>query len=141
MELLRSITNRFKSEEKIKVVEILSARREKEENVVEIPVQKEIMYTGNIIQELGELDPYDKDKKRRLVKNSYAMGPFLGKGGFAKVYLFYHSSTLSKFAGKVISKESLKNKSRIKKIQEEIEVHRKMNHVNICKFDHHFSDH
>lgn len=70
----------------------------------------------------------------------YAMGKFLGKGGFAKVYNFTNLENGKILAGKVIPKANL-NRSRAKqKLMIEIRLHKTLFHNNIVKFEHVFED-
>ena len=65
----------------------------------------------------------------------------IGSGGFAKVYKVVERSTGSSFADKVINKEMFIKRpySRVK-VEREIKLHQRMNHVNIIRFLEFFED-
>lgn len=73
-------------------------------------------------------------------KTTYLKGKFLGKGGFARVYEFTDLTTNIVYAGKIIPKSRIVKPYHKEKIAREIDLHRKLNHENIVKFHHFFSD-
>jgi polo-like kinase 1 len=84
------------------------------------------------------MDPKTRDMKSKR----YLMGKFLGKGGFAKVYEItdLDSKKNTMLAAKLIAKEQLEKKNKVRKLEFEIRVHRKLHHENIVKFHHYFED-
>lgn len=66
-------------------------------------------------------------------------GGFLGKGGFAKVYELIDNETTTKYAAKVIPKESLSRRSKQKLISE-IKIHKSIDHQYVVGFNHFFED-
>ncbi|XP_023333665.1 serine/threonine-protein kinase PLK2 isoform X2 [Eurytemora carolleeae] len=74
-------------------------------------------------------------------KTEYKKNSLLGTGGFAKVYMVTEMKSGSVFADKIISKEFFKRKaSAEKKVQNEIDIHIRLDHVNIVQFHKYFED-
>uniref|UniRef100_A0A7S2WBL4 Serine/threonine-protein kinase PLK n=1 Tax=Mucochytrium quahogii TaxID=96639 RepID=A0A7S2WBL4_9STRA len=71
---------------------------------------------------------------------SYLKGRLLGKGGFAKCYLFRHEATKHVCAGKCVEKASLKQERARRKLLSEIKIHRALSHENVVQFEHFFED-
>ncbi|XP_031834532.1 serine/threonine-protein kinase PLK1 isoform X2 [Nomia melanderi] len=71
--------------------------------------------------------------------NAYHKGQFLGKGGFARVYLMTDVSNGNQYACKIIPKNRMQ-KIHIQKIAREIMIHKELNHVNIVQMHHYFED-
>ncbi|EZA57678.1 hypothetical protein DMN91_003089 [Ooceraea biroi] len=71
--------------------------------------------------------------------NAYYKGQFLGKGGFARVYLMTDVSNGSQYACKIIPKNRMQ-KIHMQKIAREIMIHKELNHVNVVKMHHYFED-
>jgi|GEM_PF-3364050 len=71
---------------------------------------------------------------------SYYKGELLGKGGFAKCFLFRHVATGHVCAGKCVEKGTLKKERARKKLLSEIKIHRSLSHKNIVRFEHFFED-
>nr|ATL75351.1 polo-like kinase 3 [Diachasma muliebre] len=71
--------------------------------------------------------------------NAYHKGPFLGKGGFARVYLMTDIANGKRYACKIIPKNRMQ-KIHIQKIAREIMIHKDLNHVNIVQMHHYFED-
>ena len=77
----------------------------------------------------------------------YRRGDLLGKGAFGDVYKMHHFSkkkddwhvSAAKEQPKKENPEELKRQK--KKLFNEIEIHKLMDHENICKFEHFFEDH
>jgi len=70
----------------------------------------------------------------------YLRGKFLGKGGFAKVYIFTNLETNKPLAGKVMPKANLNRSRARQKLMTEIRLHKSLHHANIVKFEHVFED-
>ena len=70
----------------------------------------------------------------------YRRGRLLGKGGFARCYLFTCCETMEIYAGKVVAKKSLKKKRAKQKLLAEIRTHKSLDHPNIVKFRNYFED-
>jgi len=70
----------------------------------------------------------------------HARGKFLGKGGFAKVYIFTNLETNKGMAGKVMPKANLNRSRSRQKLMTEIRLHKSIHHQNIVKFEHVFED-
>jgi len=64
----------------------------------------------------------------------YRMGKLLGKGAFGKVNLCIHKLTDKMVAIKSIKKELLSNEESKKKIMQEFNVLKILNHKNVIKF-------
>ncbi|XP_051164386.1 serine/threonine-protein kinase PLK1-like [Leptopilina boulardi] len=71
--------------------------------------------------------------------NAYHKGQFLGKGGFAKVYLITDISTRKQYACKIIPKNRMQ-KIHMQKIAREVTIHKELNHVNVVQMHHYFED-
>ena len=71
--------------------------------------------------------------------NAYYKGQFLGKGGFARVYLMTDVSNGNQYACKIIPKNRMQ-KIHMQKIAREIMIHRELNHVNVVQMHHYFED-
>ena len=72
---------------------------------------------------------------------TFHRGNLLGTGGFAKVFLVKDEIMSKSFADKVISKAMFKRrKSAKQKVEKEIKIHRRMNHVNVIAFHRFFED-
>ncbi|XP_020288613.1 serine/threonine-protein kinase PLK1-like isoform X2 [Pseudomyrmex gracilis] len=70
----------------------------------------------------------------------YRQGKLMGKGGFAKVYLVTNERTKEIYACKVIPRTVKKKQTHhILKIQQEIDIHKKLNHENVVKMHEAFS--
>ena len=76
----------------------------------------------------------------RTVTRTYRRGKLLGKGGFARCYLFTDLETNENFAGKVVQKSSLKRSRAREKLMAEIKIHRSLNHPHVVRFLRHFED-
>ena len=70
----------------------------------------------------------------------YLKGTFLGRGGFAKCYIFQNLSTNKITAAKIIAKSSLGKSREKKKLINEIKIHKALHHNNIVHFEHYFED-
>mmetsp|Transcript_11325 Transcript_11325/g.20935 ORF Transcript_11325/g.20935 Transcript_11325/m.20935 type:complete len:650 (+) Transcript_11325:489-2438(+) len=70
----------------------------------------------------------------------YLKGRLLGKGGFAKCYLFRHLANRHVCAGKCVEKSTLKKDRARRKLLSEIKIHRSLSHKNIVGFEHYFED-
>ncbi|XP_053984226.1 serine/threonine-protein kinase PLK1-like isoform X3 [Hylaeus volcanicus] len=71
--------------------------------------------------------------------NAYHKGQFLGKGGFARVYLMTDVSNGNQYACKMIPKNRMQ-KIHMQKIAREIMIQKELNHVNVVKMHHYFED-
>ncbi|KAL6430489.1 hypothetical protein ACFW04_007829 [Cataglyphis niger] len=71
--------------------------------------------------------------------NAYYKGQFLGKGGFARVYLMTDVSNGNQYACKIIPKNRMQ-KIHMQKIAREIMIHKELNHVNVVQMHHYFED-
>ncbi|KAG8039053.1 hypothetical protein G9C98_003360 [Cotesia typhae] len=71
--------------------------------------------------------------------NAYHKGQFLGKGGFARVYLMTDIANGKKYACKIIPKNRMQ-KIHIQKIAREIMIHKDLNHINVVQMHHYFED-
>ncbi|XP_076640142.1 serine/threonine-protein kinase PLK1 isoform X2 [Colletes latitarsis] len=71
--------------------------------------------------------------------NAYHKGQFLGKGGFARVYLMTDVSNGNQYACKIIPKNRMQ-KIHMQKIAREIMIHKELNHVNVVQMHHYFED-
>ena len=70
----------------------------------------------------------------------YLKGTFLGRGGFAKCYIFQNLNTNKITAAKIIAKSSLGKSREKKKLINEIKIHKALHHNNIVNFEHYFED-
>ncbi|KZC14896.1 Serine/threonine-protein kinase PLK2 [Dufourea novaeangliae] len=71
--------------------------------------------------------------------NAYHKGQFLGKGGFARVYLMTDVSNGNQYACKIIPKNRMQ-KIHMQKIAREIMIHKELNHANVVQMHHYFED-
>ncbi|XP_066599205.1 serine/threonine-protein kinase PLK1-like [Prorops nasuta] len=71
--------------------------------------------------------------------DAYCKGQFLGKGGFAKVYMITDVKNGSRYACKIIPKNKMQ-KIHMQKIAREIMIHMVLNHVNVVQMHHYFED-
>ena len=79
--------------------------------------------------------------KSRSPPRYFDRGELLGTGGFAKVYRVTERGSGISFADKVINKDIFERRSNAReKVDREIQLHRKMDHVNIIKFWEFFED-
>jgi len=62
------------------------------------------------------------------------------QGGFAKCYEVTDEKTRARFACKVIDKQLLAQSQLKEKLQTEIDIHRRLTHRNIVKFERVFED-
>ena len=76
----------------------------------------------------------------RTVTKTYRRGKLLGKGGFARCFVFTDLDTNHEYAGKVVQKSSLKRTRAREKLMAEIKIHRSLNHPHVVKFLRHFED-
>ncbi|XP_047357049.1 serine/threonine-protein kinase PLK1-like [Vespa velutina] len=70
---------------------------------------------------------------------AYYKGQFLGRGGFARVYLMTDVSDGNQYACKIIPKNRMQ-KIHMQKIAREIIIHKELNHVNVVQMHHYFED-
>ena len=70
----------------------------------------------------------------------YLKGTFLGRGGFAKCYIFQNLNTNKITAAKIIAKSSLGKSREKQKLINEIKIHKALHHNNIVNFEHYFED-
>ncbi|XP_044015844.1 serine/threonine-protein kinase PLK1-like isoform X2 [Aphidius gifuensis] len=70
---------------------------------------------------------------------AYHKGQFLGKGGFARVYLMTDITNGNKYACKIIPKNRMQ-KIHIQKIAREIMIHKDLNHINVVQMHHYFEN-
>ena len=70
----------------------------------------------------------------------YLKGTFLGRGGFAKCYIFQNLNTNKITAAKIIAKSSLGKSREKQKLINEIKIHKALHHNNIVHFEHYFED-
>ncbi|XP_042907236.1 serine/threonine-protein kinase PLK1 [Parasteatoda tepidariorum] len=73
-------------------------------------------------------------------KTTYVKGKFLGKGGFARVHELTDLTTNQVYACKIIPKSRLTKPHQKEKILREIDLHQKLKHKNIVRFQHFFED-
>ncbi|XP_015607480.1 serine/threonine-protein kinase PLK1 isoform X2 [Cephus cinctus] len=71
--------------------------------------------------------------------NTYYKGQFLGKGGFARVYMMTDIANGTQYACKIIPKNRMQ-KVHMQKIAREIMIHKELNHVNVVQMHHYFED-
>ena len=64
----------------------------------------------------------------------------MGKGGFARCYIFEEKVTGEIFASKIIDKENLVKESSQKKLMQEIQIHRQLFSEHVVKFHRFFED-
>jgi polo-like kinase 1 len=76
----------------------------------------------------------------RTITKTYRRGKLLGKGGFARCFVFTDVYTNEVFAGKVVQKSSLKRTRAREKLMAEIKIHRGLSHPHVVKFIRHFED-
>ncbi|CCW61485.1 unnamed protein product [Phytomonas sp. EM1] len=81
----------------------------------------------------------ERDMTSGRVIAKFKCGAELGKGGFAKVFVFTEIRTLKTYACKVVDRAKLGRKGDAK-VNMEIATHRNMNHPNIVKLYRAFSD-
>ena len=74
------------------------------------------------------------------VSKRYQKLRFLGRGGFARCYEIKDLDTGKIFAIKVVDKFILARAGMTQKLNNEIDIHRSMNHKNIVKFESHFEN-
>ena len=78
------------------------------------------------------------DRKKR---KEYRAGSLLGTGGFARVFRVIEVNSNLEFADKVICKTVFREKKNSKeKVEREITIHRKLDHVHVVKFFTYFED-
>ncbi|XP_043493546.1 serine/threonine-protein kinase polo-like [Polistes fuscatus] len=70
---------------------------------------------------------------------AYYKGQFLGRGGFARVYLMTDVSDGNQYACKIIPKNRMQ-KIHMQKTAREIIIHKELNHVNVVQMHHYFED-
>ncbi|KAL2097834.1 hypothetical protein ACEWY4_007041 [Coilia grayii] len=73
-------------------------------------------------------------------KRSYQKGKILGKGGFARCYEMTDVATEKTYAVKVIPQSRVSKPHQRGKVNNEIELHRTLQHKHVVKFSHHFED-
>ena len=93
------------------------------------------MYVGEEIKQ----QIFDAKGNLKAVK-IYIQGPFLGKGGFARVYSIQEVKTEEIFAAKQVRKSNLEKRNSQKKLMQEIRVHENLNHPHVVKFKKYFHD-
>ncbi|CAA9994533.1 unnamed protein product [Nesidiocoris tenuis] len=71
---------------------------------------------------------------------TYYRKRFFGKGGFAKCYELQKGSTDEIYAGKIVSKSTLKKGNQREKMAQEIEIHRSLSHYHVVQFHGYFED-
>uniref|UniRef100_A0A1I7Z3I5 Serine/threonine-protein kinase PLK n=1 Tax=Steinernema glaseri TaxID=37863 RepID=A0A1I7Z3I5_9BILA len=71
---------------------------------------------------------------------SYAVGRFLGKGGFARCYELIDQRSRRKVAGKIVAKKALEKKSQKDKMVQEIRIHQELHHEHVVEMFGHFED-
>lgn len=77
----------------------------------------------------------------RKTKKEYRAGSLLGTGGFARVFRVIEANSHLEFADKVICKTVFREKTNSKqKVEREITIHRKLDHVHVVKFFTYFED-
>uniref|UniRef100_A0A0N5A7B3 Serine/threonine-protein kinase PLK n=1 Tax=Parastrongyloides trichosuri TaxID=131310 RepID=A0A0N5A7B3_PARTI len=85
-----------------------------------------------------------KDVPLKIVNSktstSYNRGSFLGKGGFARCYELIDTINKEKFAVKVIAKCSMTKKYSLEKVNQEICIHKILDHPHIVKIFDSFED-
>ena len=86
-----------------------------------------------------------KDKESQFIieypNKKYIKAELLGSGGLASCYkLIKVSPEKPVFAGKVITKDSLKPQNRKQKLELEITLQKQLNHKNIVQLEHFFED-
>lgn len=119
MDLINGHYFSFLSPAKIETIQISNTQ------TAEIEIRKE--YESQFITE------YPSQK--------YIKAELLGKGGFASCYKLIKVCPLKPvFAGKVISKESLKPFNRKQKLELEITLQKALNHKHIVQLEHFFED-
>ena len=84
---------------------------------------------GEIFNGDGDLEIY-----------KFYKGCFLGKGAFAQCYEFISQDNEKLYAGKIIPKSSLETSRSIKKLIDEIKIHKSLDHPNIVKLEHYFEN-
>jgi hypothetical protein len=67
----------------------------------------------------------------RAVTKTYRRGKLLGKGGFARCFVFTDLDTNHDYAGKVVQKSSLTRTRAREKLMAEIKIHRSLNHPHV----------
>ncbi|KAJ8906691.1 hypothetical protein NDN08_003181 [Rhodosorus marinus] len=82
---------------------------------------------------------FEKTRDGRTIRE-YERGHMLGKGGFARVYLFREKSTERVYAAKVVTKCAVKKHRAREKLMSEIRIHRSLKHPNIVRFVRCFED-
>ncbi|ETO05237.1 hypothetical protein RFI_32159, partial [Reticulomyxa filosa] len=70
----------------------------------------------------------------------YECGKHLGRGGFAQVYEVQSLDSNRVYACKIINKQMLRKPQHQAKLLSEIQLHRKLNHPNIVRFERCFDD-
>jgi polo-like kinase 1 len=75
----------------------------------------------------------------RLHKKNYQKGRYLGKGGSAVCYELIDTTTYRTYAGKIVRRRSLTTKLQ-NMLNDEIRLHRVMNHRNVVGFHSSFED-
>ena len=67
------------------------------------------------------------------ILNEYSLKETIGKGSFSKVKLGINKLTGEKVAIKILDKKKIKINSERKRIQRELNIIKKLNHINIIK--------
>ncbi|CCW68212.1 unnamed protein product [Phytomonas sp. Hart1] len=99
------------------------------------PLRPPQRYFGNQCGALIE----ERDMTSGRVIATYKCAAELGKGAFAKVFVFINIQTLQSYACKVVDRAKLGRKGEAK-VNMEIATHKNMNHPNIVKLYRAFSD-
>lgn len=73
-------------------------------------------------------------------KSVYTRGKLLGKGGFARCYLFHDEKNDVDVAGKVVLKKTLVKERTKRKLITEIKIHASLKHHNVVQFFKFFED-
>jgi len=97
--------------------------------------QKEVKTTGDFLKELD----FVTENKVRITKEYNVLSPPLGRGAFGEVRKAIHKSTSIVRAIKIIYKES-STPNELKRISNEVDILKKLDHPNIIKVYEFFQD-
>jgi serine/threonine protein kinase len=103
----------------------------------ECPENERAYPMGSLLGRMSNHAPLEKqDGLVGETVGNYALGPFLGKGGFGRVYTGTHINTDKEYAIKVLDKKKIIRARRFKMVEQEIAVMQKVAHPNVvCLHD------
>ena len=67
----------------------------------------------------------------QILEKMYLRGNYLGQGAYAKCFEITESETGKKYACKIIEKSKIDDERKKKKVEQELQLHRRLNHKHI----------